>query len=278
MHPDLNEAVLVLRRGGVVAFPTDTVWGVLADPETPKAIERIYAMKGRPRSQPLQLLVADLEAATRLLPEGYHDPRFEALAARFWPGPLTLVLPAGKRFPAIGVHDRIGLRMPDHAELRALLKTLGGYAAATSLNRSGEPPVTSEEEAPFSRRPRGFGGSTPGGGLERRRPHPRPDPSRGCCARRSSPALLKKAMKPEYAPLLAVLFAAGRAVQVEELVRGTGWPEEEVRRHLDELKRFLADGDLGVDLEQVAGGWRLVVHPRYTPTVHEGPSPPPAPA
>ena len=147
MRPDLAEAARVLAQGGLVAFPTDTVWGVLVRPDDPAAVARVYAMKGRPSDQPLQLLVADLETARSLLPEGFGDPHFTALAERFWPGPLTLVVPAGRPFPAIGAQRTLGLRLPDHPELRELLRALGGYLAATSLNRSGEPPVQSEAEA-----------------------------------------------------------------------------------------------------------------------------------
>lgn len=147
MGPELQKALHVLQKGGVVAFPTDTVWGLLADPENPVAIERIYAMKKRPRSQPLQLLVADLETARTLLPNDYKDPRFEALAERFWPGPLTLIVPAGRPFSLIGAHQRLGLRVPAHEALRKLLQAFGGYLAATSLNLSGKPPIKRAEEA-----------------------------------------------------------------------------------------------------------------------------------
>jgi len=147
MRPELAEAARVLEEGGLVAFPTDTVWGVLVRPDAPEAVARVYRMKGRGREKPLQLLVAELEVAERLLPEGFRDPRFWALAERYWPGPLTLVVPAGRAFPAIGAERTLGLRLPDHPELRALLRAVGGFVAATSLNQSGAPPVRSEEEA-----------------------------------------------------------------------------------------------------------------------------------
>jgi len=147
MRPDLAEAARVLEEGGLVAFPTDTVWGVLVRPDDPEAVARVYRLKGRAAERPLQLLVSDLEVARALLPEGYRDPRFSALAERFWPGPLTVVVPAGRSFPAIGARRTLGLRLPDHPELRELLRAVGGYAAATSLNRSGEPPVRTEAEA-----------------------------------------------------------------------------------------------------------------------------------
>ena len=147
----------------MVALPTDTVWGLLVRPDDPAAVERVYAMKGRPKNQPLQLLVADLETARSLLPKDFDDPRFLALAERFWPGPLTLIVPAGRPFPAIGATERLGLRIPNHPELRALLRALGGYLAATSLNRSGEPPVQSEAEARRFPVDLVMGGKTPTG-------------------------------------------------------------------------------------------------------------------
>ena len=147
MRPELAKAAEVLREGGLVAFPTDTVWGLLVRPDHPEGVERAYRLKGRPRHRPFQLLVADLEAARTLLPEGYEDPRFLALAERFWPGPLTLVVPAGRRFPHIGAEKKLGLRVPNHPELVALIRTLGGFIAATSLNRSGKPPVRTQAEA-----------------------------------------------------------------------------------------------------------------------------------
>ncbi len=147
MRPELAEAARVLEEGGLVAFPTDTVWGVLVRPDAPDAVARVYRMKGRNHKKPLQLLVAELEVAERLLPSGYRDPRFWALAEHYWPGPLTLVVPAGRAFPAIGAEQTLGLRLPDHPELRSLLRAVGGFVAATSLNKSGAPPVRSEEEA-----------------------------------------------------------------------------------------------------------------------------------
>ncbi len=147
MDPDLAKAARVLEQGGIVAFPTDTVWGILVRPDDPEAVAKVYRLKGRRRDQPLQLLLADAELARRLLPQGYDDPRFVAFTQRFWPGPLTLIVPAGHPFPAIGATRTLGLRVPDHPALRSLLRKLGGLLAATSLNPSGQPPVRTEDEA-----------------------------------------------------------------------------------------------------------------------------------
>ena len=130
-----------------MAFPTDTVWGVLARMEDEAACLRIYEVKGRPEDKPLQVLVADLESALRLADLGPLEGKFLRLAEAFWPGGLTVVVP-GKAIPRwISKDGSVGLRMPDHALLRELLRRVGGYAAATSLNRSGEPPVRTEAEA-----------------------------------------------------------------------------------------------------------------------------------
>jgi len=140
----LLKAAEVLRRGGVVAFPTDTVWGLLALPHEPAAVEKVYRLKKRPRQKPLQLLVAEREKAQAL---AEADPRFLALAERFWPGALTLVAPARVPFPLIGARERVGIRLPAHPGLRELIRAVGGVVAATSLNESGRPPVRTFEEA-----------------------------------------------------------------------------------------------------------------------------------
>lgn len=130
-----------------MAFPTDTVWGVLARMEDEAACRRIYELKGREEEKPLQVLVADLESALKLADLGKLRDKFLRLAEAFWPGGLTVVVPGQNIPPWISRDGSVGLRMPDHALLRELLHRVGGYAAATSLNRSGEPPVRTEAEA-----------------------------------------------------------------------------------------------------------------------------------
>ncbi len=143
----MEEAAKTLKQGGLVAFPTDTVWGVLARMEDEAACRRIYALKGRGEEKPLQVLVADLEAALKLADLGPLEARFLRLAEAFWPGGLTVVVPGRQIPPWISRDGSVGLRMPNHRPLRELLRRVGGYAAATSLNRSGEPPVRTEAEA-----------------------------------------------------------------------------------------------------------------------------------
>jgi L-threonylcarbamoyladenylate synthase len=129
-------AVTVWRHGGVVAVPTETVYGLTVRWNDPAAWERLFDLKRRPRDKQLQMLAFDLAMAERagLLP----DAHIQRIAARFWPGPLTLVCPAAGEAPGA----TIGLRLPDHAFIRRALKLLGEPLAATSANLSGAPPGT----------------------------------------------------------------------------------------------------------------------------------------
>jgi L-threonylcarbamoyladenylate synthase len=131
-------AAEMLRRGGLVAFPTETVYGLGADATRAEAVARIYAAKERPRFNPLIAHVASLDAARR---EGVFDESALALAARFWPGPLTLVVPAASQgrvsdLARAGL-DSVALRVPAHPLAHALLERVGRPVAAPSANRSG---------------------------------------------------------------------------------------------------------------------------------------------
>ncbi|WP_457637857.1 L-threonylcarbamoyladenylate synthase [Oceanithermus sp.] len=148
MDLDLGKIVETLKRGGVVAWPTDTTWGLLAAAECPEAIERIFEIKGRPREKPLQLLVANVAVAEELTDVDRCGLAWKLLTERFWPGALTLVVPASAKAPAALVHaGKVGLRIPNDDRLRELIAAMGGWLAATSLNRSGEAPAASYEEA-----------------------------------------------------------------------------------------------------------------------------------
>jgi len=133
----INEAAARLRAGGVVAFPTETVYGLGADTFNPEAIERIYRLKGRPADNPLIAHVLDVGQARHLTRR--WDDRCDALAKRFWPGPLTLVLMRADRVPPEATADlpTIAVRSPRHAAARALLRAFGGPISAPSANRSG---------------------------------------------------------------------------------------------------------------------------------------------
>lgn len=141
---EIARAAKILREGGLVAFPTETVYGLGADATDAWAVARIYDAKGRPSFNPLIAHVADLAAARReaLLPEAALR-----LAARFWPGPLTIVAPAAPggsvcELARAGLTS-IALRVPAHPVAQALIGALGGPVAAPSANRSGHvSPVT----------------------------------------------------------------------------------------------------------------------------------------
>ncbi len=132
----IDEAAALLAQGELVAFPTETVYGLGADARRAEAARRIYAAKGRPSTNPLIVHVSDARAAAGWV-EGW-DARAEALAAAFWPGPLTLVLRRGPAIPAevAGGGDTLAVRVPRHPVARALLEAFGGPVAAPSANRS----------------------------------------------------------------------------------------------------------------------------------------------
>ena len=133
----LRYAVDVLRYGGLVAFPTDTVYGVGALAFHREAVMRLYTVKGRSTDKAIAVLLgreADLGQVTSAL-----TPAAQRLAAKFWPGSITLVVPKHPQLPeAISSTPTVGVRMPDHDFARRLL-TLTGPMAVTSANRSGEP-------------------------------------------------------------------------------------------------------------------------------------------
>ncbi len=131
----LDEAVAILRGGGLVAFPTETVYGLGGRAFDPEAALRIFAAKGRPQTHPL-IVHVEGEADARAL-AGEWSERAERLARAFWPGPLTLVVPRGARVPAVvaGGGDSVAVRAPAHPVARALLQRLGEPIAAPSANR-----------------------------------------------------------------------------------------------------------------------------------------------
>ncbi|MCA3438313.1 MAG: threonylcarbamoyl-AMP synthase [Rhodobacter sp.] len=137
--PDgIAQAADLLRKGGLVAFPTETVYGLGGDARSDHAVARIFGAKGRPRFNPLIVHLPDVAAARGL---AVFDARADALAARFWPGPLTLVLPlrAGSGLSGLVTAGlpAVALRVPAHPVARALLQVFGGPLAAPSANPSG---------------------------------------------------------------------------------------------------------------------------------------------
>ena len=151
--PDGRAAAIdTLRAGGIVAIPTDTVYGIGVSLDTPGGIERLFAAKSRPPDKAIALLLADLGQAAEI---GELTPTARALAAAFWPGGLTLVVPrrADHALPAAltggelapGAIPTVGLRVPNHDVPRALARALGPLPT-TSANRSGEPEARDADE------------------------------------------------------------------------------------------------------------------------------------
>ena len=134
--PAIVEAAALLRAGGLVAFPTETVYGLGADGLNPAAVAKIYAAKGRPATNPVILHVADAAGAQALVSRWPAEAR--ALVERFWPGPLTLVLPASGVVPSIvrAGGPSVALRCPAHPVALALIRATGRPLAAPSANRS----------------------------------------------------------------------------------------------------------------------------------------------
>lgn len=138
-------AAAALARGEVVAFPTETVYGLGADASNPAAVRRVFELKGRPADHPLIVHLAD---TARLGNWAAAVPDSAArLAARFWPGPLTLILPraAGVSTVVTGGQDTIALRVPAHPVAQALLAAFGGGVAAPSANRYGRVSATTAQ-------------------------------------------------------------------------------------------------------------------------------------
>lgn len=133
----IAQAAELLRAGQLVAFPTETVYGLGADASQPQAVAHIFAAKGRPADHPLIVHLADITALPKWAAATPEDAL--KLAERFWPGPLTLILKKRPEVPdaVTGGQDSVGLRVPSHPVALALLKSFGGGVAAPSANRFG---------------------------------------------------------------------------------------------------------------------------------------------
>ncbi len=139
-----SELPELLAAGGVVAFPTESSYGLGVDPENAGAVETVYALKGRPRGMPLPVVVADTMRLAGLGMRIRKDSYADTLAGA-WPAPLSLVLPVERPLPAAAGGGSLAVRVPAHAELRELLARTGAAMTATSANRSGEPPCLDPE-------------------------------------------------------------------------------------------------------------------------------------
>ncbi len=133
-------------RDGVIIYPTDTFYGLGADCFSARAVQRIFRLKKRPFTKGLPVLISHLEMAREI--SSLIPAAFEELASSFWPGPLTLVLPAARHLPQelVGPDRKIGVRLPAVAWLRELVEEMGAPLTATSANISGEDETASPEE------------------------------------------------------------------------------------------------------------------------------------
>lgn len=138
----IDYAARLLEQGEVVAIPTDTLYGLAADPLNLSAVERIFRIKGRVESKGLPILIDSIDRARLLVRE--LPPAFFHLAQAFWPGALTLILPASDRVPlkVTGNTGRVALRWPKSVVVTALIGRFGGPVTGTSANLSGFPPCT----------------------------------------------------------------------------------------------------------------------------------------
>lgn len=141
----VSQAVRVLRRGGLIGLPTETVYGLAADAENELAVRKIFAVKGRPESHPLIVHLSGFDALDGWVRE--VPPGAAALAKAFWPGPLTIVMKRGPRALDVvtGGQDTVAIRVPAHPLARAVLTELGGGLSAPSANRFGKVSPTRAE-------------------------------------------------------------------------------------------------------------------------------------
>ena len=141
---NITYAATLIKTGGVVIYPTETVYGIGCAPRIPEAAERVCFIKGR-ADKPLPLACSDMDEARRI---AEFNPAAERLAEKFWPGPLMLVLPAKVDYSIWVTHGSktLGVRVPDHDVARGLARLSGGVIVSTSANKTGEQPATTVDE------------------------------------------------------------------------------------------------------------------------------------
>ena len=143
----INErARQVLLEGGVIAFPTDTFYGLGADPFNPEAVEKIYALKGREKNKPLLLLISSRDQLETLTKE--VTPAHSVLMKNFWPGPLTLLFKPARKISknVLANSNRIGIRLPGNSMTRNIISALKQPITAPSANRAGRNPAINAEQ------------------------------------------------------------------------------------------------------------------------------------
>lgn len=142
----IARAAKMVAKGGVIAFRTDTLYGLGADPFNASAVAEIVKLKGREGNKPILVIISDPSHLRNLA--AFTSKTFEKLAAKFWPGPLTLIVKAKVELPQplTAGSGGIGLRLPDDEEVRDLVRACGGALTATSANPSGRLPAQTAEE------------------------------------------------------------------------------------------------------------------------------------
>lgn len=146
LRQDLQQALLVLQQGGVVAFPTETYYGLAVDPFNRQALDRLFHLKRRPAAKPVLVLIDRLDRLSGLTAE--VPSQFRPLMDRFWPGPLTLIFPALAHLPPTltAGSGTVGIRISSHPLAQCFCAMAGGAITATSANLSGFAPTTTEQE------------------------------------------------------------------------------------------------------------------------------------
>jgi L-threonylcarbamoyladenylate synthase len=145
-QPSQLEAAAIIRRGGIIAFRTDTFYGLGVDPFNETAVRALKRLKGREDGKPILVLIADRSDVGRFIES--RSALFDEVAAQFWPGPLTLV---GQAHPDLPIEltagtGTIGVRLPNDDQVRDLIRACGGALTATSANLSGNPPARNAAE------------------------------------------------------------------------------------------------------------------------------------
>src|SRR5688500_9778618 len=144
---NLSRVADLVARGGVIAFRTDTFYGLGADPFNAGAVQKVKDLKGREGDKPILVLISDVEQLGRLIEN--RSAAFDELAKEFWPGALTIIGEATGQLPSelTAGTKSVGVRLPDDEAVRSLVSACGGALTATSANPSGEPPARSAAEA-----------------------------------------------------------------------------------------------------------------------------------
>ena len=141
---NLSDIGHVVTNGGIIAFRTDTFYGLGADPFNASAVQKVKDLKGREENKPILVLISDVVELGRLIES--RSPAFDRLAKHFWPGALTIIGEATRQLPSELTARTVGVRLPDDERVRSLLRVCGGALTATSANVSGEPPARSAED------------------------------------------------------------------------------------------------------------------------------------